>query len=77
VYYGISMGANQLAGNPYLNFTLLATNELIAIICTHFAFEKFGRKIPYVINMGLGGLSLLGVLFIPKCNFIIFCFKLN
>lgn len=60
------MGSNQLAGNPYLNFTLLATNELFAIICTHLAFNKFGRKIPYVLNMGLASLALLGVLFVPK-----------
>ena len=52
------MGTSQLAGNPYLNFT-------------HFAFEKFGRKIPYVLSMGLAGISLLGVLFIPKCNKIL------
>ena len=65
------MGTSQLAGNPYLNFTLLATNELFAVICTHFAFEKFGRKIPYVLSMGLAGISLLGVLFIPKCNKIL------
>ena len=67
------MGSNQLAGDPYLNFTLLATNELFAIICTHFAFDKFGRRIPYVLNMGLAGLALLGVVFVPKSiikNFI-------
>lgn len=62
------MATGQLAGDPYLNFTLLATNELVAIMCSHFAFNKFGRKIPYVINMSLAGVSLLLVLFIPKCK---------
>lgn len=56
-------------GNPYLNFGLSVTVELIAIILSYFAFEKIGRKKPYVLCMFLSGLSLLAVLFVPKGNF--------
>jgi hypothetical protein len=64
----ISLGTGQLAGNPYLNFTLLATTELAAIVVSQFAFQKIGRKIPYVVNMGIAGLSMFLVYFIPKCK---------
>jgi len=68
VYYGLSLGTGELAGDPYVNFTLSATVELFAIICSQFAFNKYGRKIPYVINMAIAGLSLLLVIFVPKSN---------
>ena len=48
VYYGISYNTSDLFGNPYLNFTLSVTVELLAVFLSYFAFEKIGRKKPYV-----------------------------
>ncbi len=64
----LTLGTGQLAGDPYLNFTLFATVELIAIISSEYAYKRFGRKIPYIINMTVAGAILLVVYFVPKCN---------
>lgn len=53
-------------GSPYLNFALSATVEMTAIIWSQFCFNKYGRKIPYVIFMFIAGLSLIIVIFVPK-----------
>jgi OCT family organic cation transporter-like MFS transporter 4/5 len=69
VYYGISFNTSELAGDPYLNFTLSALVEIFAIFMCHVTLDKFGRKIPYVINMLTAGIALLCVLFVPESNF--------
>jgi OCT family organic cation transporter-like MFS transporter 4/5 len=56
VYYGISFNTSELAGDPYLNFTLSAAVEIIAITCCHLTLDRFGRKKPYAINMILSGI---------------------
>ena len=66
VYYGLSFNTTELAGDPYLNFTLAVIVELIAIGASHYSYEKFGRKIPYAINMSIIGIALLLVLVVPK-----------
>jgi MFS transporter, OCT family, solute carrier family 22 (organic cation transporter), member 4/5 len=67
VYYGLTLGTGDLKwGSPYLNFALSTTVELIAIICSHYCFNKFGRKIPYLVCMLLAGLSLVVVIFVPN-----------
>lgn len=72
VYYGISFNTGELAGNPYLNFTLSVLLELIAIMVSHYTFDAFGRKIPYAINMSLSGIALLLVLFVPTSKHSLF-----
>lgn len=52
-------------GNPYLNFGLSVLVELIGVFGSHAAIERFGRKLPYAINMALTSLSLISVMFIP------------
>lgn len=66
IYYGISYNTSDLSGDPYLNFVSAVTVELVAVICSYFIYERFGRKVPYTINMVLSGACLLSVLFIPK-----------
>ena len=68
VYYGISFNTSELFGNPYLNLTLSFSVELAAIIMCQLTLERYGRKIPYVINMVLAGTSLLLIQFIPNSN---------
>jgi MFS transporter, OCT family, solute carrier family 22 (organic cation transporter), member 4/5 len=67
VYYGLTLGTGELKwGSPYLNFALSTTVEFIAILCSQYCFNKFGRKIPYLICMSLAGLILVAVIFIPS-----------
>ena len=66
VYYGISFNTTELAGDPYLNFTLSVVVEFVAILTSQFVYERFGRKKPYVINMSLIGIALLAIMFVPK-----------
>lgn len=70
VYYGISFNTSELFGDPYLNFTLSIVLELFAILVSHYTLQKFGRKIPYSINMALSGVSLILVMFIPTSKFL-------
>jgi OCT family organic cation transporter-like MFS transporter 4/5 len=53
VYYGISFNTSELAGDPYLNFTLSAIVEALAVLMCEVTLDRFGRKIPYAINMAL------------------------
>lgn len=65
VYNGLSYSTSDLAGNPYLNFGLSATVEMLGVLACHFFLNRFGRKIPYTINMAVSGLALLAVMFVP------------
>jgi OCT family organic cation transporter-like MFS transporter 4/5 len=65
VYYGLTYNTTELVGNPYVNFTLSAVVELFAVAISHYTLEKFGRKVPYAINMVLSGVSLLLIQFVP------------
>jgi OCT family organic cation transporter-like MFS transporter 4/5 len=67
IYFGLTLGAGQLVGDPFLNATLMATVELIAVLCSEYAYKIIGRKIPYVVNMSIAGVILLVVFFVPKC----------
>jgi MFS family permease len=64
----ISLEPGQLAGNPYLNFSLLTAAALIATIFCQFAFDKLGRKWPYIISMTTAGVCLLAIFAVPKCK---------
>jgi MFS transporter, OCT family, solute carrier family 22 (organic cation transporter), member 4/5 len=75
VYYGISFNTTELIGDPYLNFFLSIVVEFVAILACQFTLERFGRKIPYSINMALAGAALLCVQFTPESNVLISFFK--
>jgi OCT family organic cation transporter-like MFS transporter 4/5 len=66
VYYGISFNTSELAGDPFLNFSLSVFVELIAIVTCQFTLERFGRKKPYAINMAVTGVALMFIQFVPK-----------
>ncbi len=68
VYYGISFNTADLAGDPYLNFTLSAIVEIISMFICDVILTKFGRKIPYIANMIIAGLALISIMFVPTCN---------
>jgi hypothetical protein len=45
---------------------ILATIDLMAVICSQLAFERIGRKMPYVLNMWLVGLLAVIASFLPN-----------
>jgi len=65
VYFGISFNTDRLSGDPYLNFVYSIVAEILSFIAVQFLLDPFGRKIPYASNMGLAGVSLLCVGFVP------------
>jgi OCT family organic cation transporter-like MFS transporter 4/5 len=52
-------------GDPYLNFGLSIIVELCAIVACQFTLERFGRKVPYSLNMTISGVCLISVMFVP------------
>lgn len=66
VYYGISYNTSDLAGDPYINFTISAILELGAILLCQFTLERFGRKKPYCTAMLVAGTSLLLIGIVPS-----------
>jgi hypothetical protein len=65
----LTLGAGQLAGDPFVNATLLATAELIGVLFGQYAYERIGRKIPLIISMSSSGVVLFATFFIPECKF--------
>jgi OCT family organic cation transporter-like MFS transporter 4/5 len=65
VYYGISFNTGDLVGDPYRNFFLSIFVEFVAILTCQLTLERYGRKIPYSINMAIAGTTLLCVQFVP------------
>lgn len=68
IYNGLSFSTSDLFGDPYMNFTLSVTVELVASFVAQIIFDKLGRKVPYVLSLSGSGLALLSLLFIPKGN---------
>ena len=69
IYYGVSLNTSDLAGNPFSNFAISISLELIAGVACQFAFEKFGRKLPCMVGMGIAGVALIATGFIPSSEF--------
>lgn len=65
VYYGISLNTDVLGGDPYLNFLYFTLTELFAVLCSQLILERYGRKVPYLINFLLISVSLIAIGFVP------------
>ena len=63
VYYGLSLNAEDLSGDIYLNFFLLAIVELAAYIFCLIFLDKSGRKFLQCFSMVLGGVACIATLF--------------
>ncbi|KAK3734882.1 hypothetical protein RRG08_038908 [Elysia crispata] len=63
VYYGLSLNAEALSGDIYLNFFLLALVELASyVVCLAF-LDMAGRKFLQCSSMVLGGVACVATLF--------------
>ena len=62
IYFSVSLNTAQLAGNPYVNFAISATLEMVAVATAQFFYNKLGRLLTYTASMFVAG-SSLGSLF--------------
>lgn len=66
VYYGISLNTDILGGDPYLNFLYSTIVELLGVTASQFILNRFGRKIPYLVNFLMIAISLIAIGFVPQ-----------
>jgi MFS family permease len=65
VYYGISLNTDVLGGDPYLNFLYFTIVEFFSMVACQFILERYGRKLPYLINFFMIAFSLTIIGFVP------------
>ncbi|RUS86172.1 hypothetical protein EGW08_006066 [Elysia chlorotica] len=63
VYYGLSLNAEALSGDIYLNFFLLAVVELASYVVCLVFLDIAGRKFLQCSSMVLGGVACVATLF--------------
>ncbi|GFN79332.1 organic cation transporter protein [Plakobranchus ocellatus] len=63
VYYGLSLNAEDLSGNIYLNFFLLAVVEMASYFFCLALLDISGRKFLQCFSMLLGGVACIGTMF--------------
>ena len=63
VYFGLSLGADNLAGSVYLNFVLIHLVELPAVLSAMYFPDKFGRKKTIIVSLLSGSLACIIVAF--------------
>ena len=54
VYYGLSLNATNLAGNPYANFILVSLVEIPGYSLSYYTMEKMGRKKSTALSLLIG-----------------------
>ncbi|XP_031559098.1 organic cation transporter protein-like isoform X2 [Actinia tenebrosa] len=62
VYFGIYLFLTQLAGNIYVNYTIMKSATLLRVPATWLIYLKFGRRISYSFLIMSVGITLLLVL---------------
>ncbi|XP_042901443.1 carcinine transporter-like [Parasteatoda tepidariorum] len=64
-YYGLQINASNLAGDPFLNFFLLALVEIPGLVFSWYFMEKWGRRWCSVTALAITGSACLLVAIIP------------
>lgn len=67
VFYGLSLNASNLAGDPYLNFASMGLVEVPAFIFIILTFWRIGRRTILCSSFTITGVVLLLRLIIPLC----------
>ena len=57
LYFGLSLAADKLGGSVYLNFVLLSTTEIPAIISSIYFCNKIGRKKTVMVSLMFAGIG--------------------
>ncbi|XP_078661842.1 organic cation transporter protein-like [Branchiostoma floridae x Branchiostoma belcheri] len=65
VFYGLSLNATNLAGNPYLNFFVSCAVEIPAYILAKLSMDRIGRRWSLLAFLLVAGLAMLCIMFIP------------
>ena len=65
VYYGLSLGADDLGGNLYLNYILVSIMEFPALVAAIYLCDKVGRKKTVLSSVIIASISCAIVSFIP------------
>ena len=66
VYYGLSLAADDLPGNLYINYVLFSLVEFPAVVLAIYLCHCMGRKKTVVGPMFLGSMACILVAFIPS-----------
>jgi len=67
VFYGLSLNASNLAGDPYLNFASMGLVEMPAFIFIMLTFWRIGRRTTLCASFTITGIVLMLRLIIPLC----------
>ena len=59
LYYGLSLGTDNLGGNPYINFGIAGAVEIPAYILCMVILNPLGRKKPLFAMMVIGGVACI------------------
>ena len=66
VHYGLSLAADDLGGNLYLNFILISAIEFPAIASAIYFCNKFGRKKTISFSKLIASISIITLAFLPS-----------
>lgn len=65
-YYGLTLNAGRLVGDPYLNFFLSGLVEIPSTVTAIVTVTCFGRRVPICTFFALAGVACYVTAFIPK-----------
>lgn len=66
INYGMMISAVHIAGNKYVNFSLLMLMDIPANVFYWLALSKYKRKIPLLASFMVGGIFCISQPFVPK-----------
>lgn len=66
VYYGLSLGTDNLGGSPYVNFFVAGGVEIPAYIMCILLLNRVGRRRPLFATMIVGGAGCIASAFIHR-----------
>ena len=69
VYYGLTLGTDDIGGDPYINFCIAGAVEIPAYILCMLILNPLGRKKPLFVSMVIGGGACIASGFIGKILF--------
>lgn len=58
-YYGITFASTTLSGDPYTNFALASSTDLLSMVAGFFTIHVFGRRYLLVFVQLLSGVSCI------------------
>ncbi|CAH1257360.1 SLC22A5 [Branchiostoma lanceolatum] len=66
VYLGLSLGAPELPGDPYVNFIVGSCMEIVAVVVAWSTMDRWGRKPPAIAALLVTGISCGATAAVPK-----------